>query len=282
MARNDRLAAVSERGSAFAEDFEMTRLDRCAMPGVACLALLALAGAAIAQTGAPARDPKAMAAVARMAQAIEGAKALHVRGEIEWDVLQPDGQTISFGGMRDLTLARPDRLRATVDLREGVRRDLYYDGKQVTLHDAGANVYATLAQSGPVVDVALLLGDRFGVPIALAEFLAPDLGAKLDAGIQGATFVGPATVDRVECEHVVLQVPVGGMQLWIGKKDALPRRITIRYELADGVPQFRAHLAEWDLSPKVADDTFTFEPPKGAEKIAFAAQGPAPKKEESK
>jgi len=279
MARNDRPAAAFERGSAFAEDLSMRRLDRSAGAGVACLALLALAGAATAQTDAPARDPQAMAAVARMAKAIEGAKALHVHGEIEWDVLQPDGQTITFGGVRDLTFARPDRLRASIDLREGVRRDLYYDGKQVTLHDAGANVYATLAQSGPVVDVALLLGERFGVPIALAEFLAPDLGAKLDAEIKGATFVGPATVDGVECEHVALQVPVGGMQLWIGTKDALPRRIMIRYELVDGVPQFRARLTEWDLSPRVSDDTFAFEPPKGAEKIAFAVQGPAPKQE---
>jgi hypothetical protein len=282
MAGNDRLAAARERGSAFAEESEMRRRDRCARSGLACLALLALASAATAQTVAATRDPQAMAAVDRMAAAIAGAKALHVRGEIEWDVLQPDGQAITFGGMRDLTFARPDRLRASVDLREGVRRELYYDGKQITLHDADAGVYATLPRSGPVGDVAVFLGEQFGIPIALAEFLAPDLGARLDAEIAAASFVGRATVDGVECDHVALRVPVGGMQLWIGAKDGMPRRIAIRYELADGVPQFRARLTEWNLSPRVSDETFAFEAPKGAEKIAFAAPGPAPKQEGSR
>ena len=49
-----------------------------------------------------------------------------------------------------------------------------------------------------------------------------------------------------------------------------PRRITITYEHEKGSPQFRARLSGWDLSPQVTDATFAFEPPKGAEKIAFA------------
>ena len=69
------------------------------------------------------------------------------------------------------------------------------------------------------------------------------------------------------------------MQLWVATQDSLPRRITITYEHEEGRPQFRARFAEWDLSPRVSDSTFVFDPPKGVEKIAFAVQGTAPPKE---
>jgi hypothetical protein len=70
------------------------------------------------------------------------------------------------------------------------------------------------------------------------------------------------------------------MQLWIGKDDSLPRRITITYEHETGRPQFRARLTGWDLSPQITDATFAFDPPKGAEKIAFAPRPIAGKKKE--
>jgi hypothetical protein len=69
------------------------------------------------------------------------------------------------------------------------------------------------------------------------------------------------------------------MQLWVAKDDSLPRRITITYEHETGRPQFRARLTGWDLSPQVTDATFAFDPPKDAEKIAFAPRPTAGKKE---
>jgi len=44
----------------------------------------------------------------------------------------------------------------------------------------------------------------------------------------------------------------------------------ITYEHEEGRPQFRARFDGWDLSPKASDGVFAFEPPKGAERIAFA------------
>lgn len=251
--------------------------------GTTPIAILLLASTAFAQPAAeppaPVRDPEAMAIVERMAKTIAGAQALRVEGEIAWDVVQPDGQTIEFGATRELVLQRPDRLRADVALREGGSRELYYDGKQVVLHDPKQRVYASLERTGPVTEVAAFVGQRLGVPVALAEILAPDLPAKLAEKIDAASVVARETVDGVECDHVALRGGVGGMQLWVATGDSLPRRITITYEDEEGRPQFRARFAEWDLSPRVSDSTFVFEPPKGVEKIAFAVQGAAPPKE---
>ena len=254
-----------------------SRPNRSARRGGALgAAIVLLAGAAFAQSeaepAAPARDPAAMAVVERMAATIAAAPALRVAGEIAWDVVQADGQTIEFGATREIVMRRPDRLRADLVLREGGERRLFYDGKQVVLQDPVQNVYAVAERSGSVIEVAEFVGDRLGIPIALAELLSPDLVAKLGEAIDAASLVGTATLDGVECDHVALRNETAGMQLWIGRKDALPRRVSITYEQEEGRPQFRARFESWDLSPRISDSTFAFEPPKGAEKIEFAVQ----------
>jgi hypothetical protein len=233
-------------------------------------------------TASPPRDPKAMAAVERMAAAIVAAPALSVDGEIAWDVVQADGQALEFGARRELVMKRPDRLRVDLVLREGGERRFFYDGKQVVLHDPTQNVYAAVERTGPVFEVAQFVGGRLGIPVALAELLSPDLAAKLGEKVDSASWIATETIDGVETEHVTLHNEVGGMQLWIGTKDALPRRIAIRYEHEEGHPQFRARFTDWDLSPRVSDSAFEFDPPEGVEKIEFARRGQPQKKETPK
>jgi hypothetical protein len=264
----------------------IAQLDRRRL-GAPCVAMLMLASTAFAKPpAAPAaanvRDPEAMAVVDQMAKTIAAAQALRVDGEIAWDVVQPDGQTLEFGATRKLVLQRPDRLRVDLVLREGGERQLFYDGKQIVLHDPTQGTYASLARSGSVMEVAAFVGGRLGIPVALAELLDPDLAAKLAARIDSARSVATETVDGVECDHVAVRNENTGMQLWVGKKDSLPRRITITYEREKGRPQFRARFADWDLSPHLSDSTFAFDPPKGAEKIVFAVRGAAQPKEGSR
>ena len=230
----------------------------------------------------PSVDPKAAEIVQRMAERIVAAERLSLAGEVAWDVVQADGQTLEFGATREVVLQRPDHLRVDIDLREGGKRRLLYDGKQIVLQDLEQNVYATAPRTGPVDETVEFVSDRLGIPVALSEFLSPDLPKLLSERLDSASYVGESTIDDVRCDHVALRNEVAGMQLWIGQEDSLPRRITITYEQEDGRPQFRARLTEWDLSPRIKDSTFAFDPPKGAEKIAFAPRSAAAKKEGSK
>jgi hypothetical protein len=231
---------------------------------------------------APSIDPHAMEIVQRMAERIVAAERLSLSGEVAWDVVQADGQTLEFGATREVVLQRPDRLRVDMKLREGGQRRLLYDGKQIVLEDLEHNVYAIDPHTGPVDDMAAFVANRLGVPVALSEFLSPDLPKLLSENLESASYVGESTIDEVRCDHVALRNDRVGMQLWVGQEDSLPRRITITYEQEEGRPQFRARLSAWDLSPKVKDSTFAFDPPKDAEKIAFAPRPTAGKKEGSK
>jgi hypothetical protein len=242
----------------------------------------AKAKTAPAAAAAPSVDPHAMEIVQRMAERIVAAERLSLSGEVAWDVVQADGQTLEFGATREVVLQRPDRLRVDMNLREGGQRRLLYDGKQIVLEDLEHNVYAIDPHTGPVDDMAAFVANRLGVPVALSEFLSPDLPKLLSENLESASYVGESTIDEVRCDHVALRNDRVGMQLWVGQEDSLPRRITITYEQEEGRPQFRARFSGWDLSPKVKDSTFAFDPPKDAEKIAFAPRQVAGKKEGSK
>jgi len=224
-------------------------------------------------------DTHAAEIVKRMAERIAAAERFSIGGEVAWDVVQSDGQTFEFGATRELVMQRPDHLRVDIDLREGGKRRLLYDGKQIVLEDLQQKVYAIDPFTGPVDDMVEFVSDRLGIPVALSDFLSPDLPKLLGEHLASATYVGESTVEGVRCDHVALRNKIGGMQLWIAKDDSLPRRITITYEHETGRPQFRARLTGWDLAPQVTDATFAFDPPKDAEKIAFAPRPTAGKKE---
>jgi hypothetical protein len=227
-------------------------------------------------------DPHATEIVQKMAERIVAADRLRLGGEIAWDVVQADGQTLEFGATREIVLQRPDHLRVDIDVREGGKRRLLYDGKQIVLEDLEHNVYATDPRTGPVDDMAAFVANRLGIPVALSEFLSPDLPKLLAERLASASYVGESTIDGVRCDHVALRNDIVGMQLWVGQDDSLPRRITITYEHEKGSPQFRARLSGWDLSPEITEATFAFDPPKDAERIAFAPRSTAGKKEGSK
>ncbi len=269
---------------------------RIRLAGVTVLALALATVGAIATSGAaegkakkapaaatePSADPKATEIVQRMAERIVAADRLSLGGEIAWDVVQADGQTLEFGATREVVLQRPDHLRVDIDLREGGKRRLLYDGKRIVLQDLEQNVYATAPRTGPVDETVEFVSDRLGIPVALSEFLSPELPKLLGERLDSASYVGESTIDGVRCDHVALRNEVAGMQLWVGQEDSLPRRITITYEHEEGRPQFRARLTGWDLSPRLEDSTFAFDPPNGAEKIAFAPRATTARKEGSK
>jgi hypothetical protein len=114
--------------------------------------------------------------------------------------------------------------------------------------------------------LALVLGAVGSIATGRAEEAAakkaPDAAAQVDA--QAAEIV------QRMAEHIVAadRFRIGGEVAW----DVVQ----------SGRPQYRARLTGWDLSPQVTDATFAFDPPKDAEKIAFAPRPTAGKKEARK
>jgi hypothetical protein len=215
-------------------------------------------------------DPEAIAIAMRMAERLSGAERLSVRVDASYDAIQYDGQVVEFGGIREVTLQRPDRLRVSGTDRSPGRRLLVYDGRTLSFWNEGHAVYAQTPRTGSLDDVFDYLVDDLGVKLPLAELFSAELPRLFEEDVLEASLVGVETLGGVECDHLVFRNEDVGFQIWVERNgEPVPRRVVIVYEQDEGRPQFRADLSEWNLSPRTPGSLFAFRPPKGAERVSF-------------
>jgi hypothetical protein len=90
--------------------------------------------------------------------------------------------------------------------------------------------------------------------------------------LTSSSYVEEDALFDVPTDHLAARSAEVDLQVWVAQgEQPLPRRVILTYKNAPGQPQFRADFTEWNLSPKVAADSFTFTPPAGAEQIPFLA-----------
>jgi hypothetical protein len=216
-------------------------------------------------------EPKAVDVVKRMVETLKGAQRFRVKVDDEYDAVQDDGETISFGKTYELWMKRPNMLRTEARERDGDERVMTFDGKLVAVWDKKNNVYATAEKTGDYDDVVDFLREDVGVRLPLADLFSEDLGQLLKDTVTSARYVGVQTIRDKQTDHVSLRYGRAlGLQLWIEQGErAVPHRIVMTFEAADGRPQFRADLFGWDLSPRISDSNFAFKAPKDARAIPF-------------
>lgn len=232
---------------------------------------LAFAGDSRAQQAAPgAEDKEARATLERMAKFLAGAKKLSVTLDTAYDVLQPDGQMIEFGARRRVALRRPDRFRMDAEERDGTRRGLLFDGKEIYAFDLEENVYASVPKAGSNDQALDYATGELGLRIPLSELFASDL-PKTVAKSKDVSLVAEETLGGVPCEHLAVRADEVDYEVWVATGDRpLPQRVVVTYKLAPGQPRFAANLSEWNLAPDLPDALFTYEPAADAERIRVA------------
>jgi hypothetical protein len=218
-------------------------------------------------------QPEAGAILMSMANFLSRTQSFSVQVRSGYDVVQDTGQKIEFGDLRQVTVARPHRMRVEVEDNEGDRRLVLIDGKQVTVYGATQNVYAQSPAPGDL-DKALgffVQGLRMRLPLAV--FFLSRLPTELEERVRSLDYVGKVKFQGYPAHHLAARGDSVDMQLWIadGEKP-VPLRVVLTYRLAEGQPQFWAEFAGWNLAPKVTDELFAFTPPQGAQKIAFLRQ----------
>jgi len=216
----------------------------------------------------------AAARIEAMANLLAKAQRLGVAVDCTYDVVQDSGQKIEFGERRELTLRRPDRARVAVTRRDGSRREILFDGTQLTAFDLDEKVYATVPKPGTVDAALAYYTQDLKMRLPLRELFAADFPEDLKHVLGSARLVGTETVGGVATDHVAFRRDSADVQLWIARDgDPLPQRIVITYRLAEGQPQFEADFHGWTFNPDVPDSAFTFAPAAGAERIPILPPG---------
>lgn len=222
------------------------------------------AGATQAAPGAI--DQASIQALRNMGAYLQTLKRFRVSTELTGERVLADGQKLQHTATADMDVERPNKLRALMHSARS-ERQLFYDGKTVTLYTPAQKYYSTVEFSGTLGDLINRLRERYDVEVPLSDlFLWGTPAAPLDK-IQSAMNAGQDFVDDDLCDLYAFRQANADWQIWIstGSKP-LPRKVVITNRGDEARPQ-SVSLIDWNLKPGFKDSVFKFTPPKGASKI---------------
>jgi hypothetical protein len=239
-----------------------------------CMLILLLASTSIhAQTAQPsstppanAVDPGAIQALKDMGAQLQSLKRFRVSTELTGERVLADGQKLQHTASATMDVERPNRLRARMSSARA-ERELFYDGKTVTLYTPAQKYYSTVEFSGNLRELVDRLEDRYGVEVPLSDlFLWGTPDAPLGK-IESAMNAGQDFIDDDLCDHYAFRQGTIDWQIWISTDGRpLPRKLVITNRADDARPQ-SVSLIDWNLKPTFNDSTFGFRPPAGSKAI---------------
>jgi len=222
-----------------------------------------------AATAAPAAnlvDAASIQALKDMGAHLQSLKRFRVTTELTGERVLADGQKLSHSATANLDVERPNKLRAVMDSARS-HRELFYDGKTVTLYQPAQKYYSTVDFSDNLGKLVDALEQRYNVQLPLQDlFLWGTPAAPLDK-IESAMNAGQDYIDEDLCDHYAFRQGKIDWQIWItadGKP--LPRKLVITNRSDEARPQ-SVSMIDWNLKPAFKDAVFKFTPPNGAKKI---------------
>jgi len=233
------------------------------------------AGAVSAQEArrTPAIDPEADTVLHQLSDHNKQMKSGVFRLADTIDDVQPDGRKVQFAHVRELTVARPDKLKVET-FGDVTNRTLWIDGKTLTVLDRDKNVYAQLPDPGTIEQAVDMLQEKYGMSMPAADLLSSDVYKTMTTGCDAINYVGIGYVGEEKCHHLAFSRDNIDWQMWIstGDKPSV-RKMVITYKRLRGQPQYTLQLLKVEDASKIKDSVFTCEIPKGCEKIDFQPVG---------
>ena len=227
-------------------------------------------------------EPKAQRVLHEMSDFMSRQKAFEVEVAGTTDALLGNGQKVQFNRNGRVSIKRPNKLR--VD-RKGdlVDAQIFYDGKTLTVYARNSNRYAQRPAPPTIEATVSELYDKFDMDLGPGDLLSEHPEKTLTEDALSGKFLGTSTIDGVNTNHIAVRGNEVDWELWVedGARP-LPRKYVITSKTMEqspqyAVPQYAVTLSNWKLVADLPDDTFTFNPPKDAQKIDFVDQVKAKK-----
>jgi hypothetical protein len=184
------------------------------------------------------------------------------------DEVQENGQKLQFSHMRTGTVSQPNKLRID-SVGDISNRSIWKDDNTLTIMDRDKNVYAQVEFSGTIDEMMDAMLIRYGLRTPLADLISSDIYTTLMGNAQTGQYLGLHNVGEIKCHHLAVTQEKIDWQIWIEKETSRLRKMVITYKQDQGEPQYTVVLQTITSLPKVNEETFSFKPPSGAEKIGF-------------
>ena len=243
---------------------------------VGVLAMPAMARAQAQPKVAPQKvDAKAIAALSRMGAFLRSQPTMAIKAEVQTDDVLDSGQKVRRGGVAELKVRRPDRMR--IDFNGDLRQQQhFYDGKTFTLYDQRTGYYAAFRAPGTLAELVEVAEHQYGIDLPLVDLFRWGSDKDTAAMIQSATSLGPSAVRGTPCDHFAFRGEDVDWQIWIERGDRpVPRKVVIT-TTSERIPAEHEMVLDWTFAPQLSEQTFAFAAPASAKKIEFQAAAPAP------
>lgn len=218
---------------------------------------------------APAVDPAAVQKLKQMTEFMEGLKQFSVQTQNVIEDLHVSGHRIDKDLTANVTVKRPNKLRA-VRVGELFDQRFFYDGKTLTLYNPREKVYATEAAPGTVEKMIDFARETVGIMLPAADLIYSGAFPLLTQDLTLAAVVGEAVIGGVTCDHLLFSRPGVDFQIWIAKGS---RPFPHKYVVTEtGMPErlsISSVLSNWNTDAAVDDAQFNFVPPKGTSATRF-------------
>ena len=212
-------------------------------------------------------DARADRILREMGEYLKTAGEFSFHQDMVYDVVLTSGQMIQFGGRSDVSVRRPDRLRAEYDGDERNNR-LYVDGSRFTIYDLATNVYAVYEVPAGLDTALDAVFEKVGYSVPTSDLVYANPYAVLIENVQSGFLVGRHAVGDTPCHHLAFSQESIDWQIWIEDgPQPVPRKLVITYKSEPGSPQHTSILSNWNFQPRLSESYFHFQPPAGADEI---------------
>jgi hypothetical protein len=232
----------------------------------------------------PAVDPQALVILKRAVDLLAGAEQFSVTAEIWEDVALENGTTIQTAKTAEINLRRPDRLHVDVKTTQP-KRSFFYNGKTLSVVDHEKDFYGSTPAPATIDETLKKASETYGINFPLEDLLlSRPFGDGAALATAGAD-LGPQMVLGTLCHHLSFRGGNADWQVWIQDgPQAVIRKAVLVSNSGEEASSVTFLFNHWDLTTKLPDFLFTFEPDDNDTKVeilpepAPPADAPAPAK----
>jgi hypothetical protein len=219
------------------------------------------------QTSAPTVDADAVTALTRMGGALRALDNFTLSARTITDYVLDDGQKLALTGTVNYKVREPDHFFVEVQ-SDKQHRQLFYDGKTLTIYSPRLKYYATVDDLNmPTQALLAESATTYGVDFPLADLFLWGTPAFPTDRFTSAMLVGTETIDGERSKHYAYRMPGVDWQVWISDATQLPRQVVITSHNDPALPDYVATL-HWETKRAVSPKELAFNP-SGATRIVF-------------